>query len=94
MPNFIKDNGGILVLLVFVVGIGAAYLEWRVAENTEAAVNDAGGVTPDQLAEVQSQVKEVRSMAERNDEDIDKLEDNDKRFDDKIDRIVDILLED
>lgn len=86
MHKFISDNGGILAVLAVCFVIGAAYLEWRISENTQAAVNAAGSVTPEQLA---AALKDIAQNAE----DIGKLENADERFEGKIDRIVDILLE-
>ena len=87
MNKFISENGGILAVLAVCFVIGAAYLEWRISENATAAINAAGSVTPEQLAAA------LKDIAE-NAEDIGKLEGADDRFEAKIDRIVDILLED
>ena len=86
MHKFISENGGILAVLIICFAIGAAYLEWRISENTQAAVNAAGKVTPEQLAAA------LKDIADNTD-DIHKLESADERFEGKIDRIVDILLE-
>lgn len=86
MSDFIKNNGGILVVLGVVVAIGMGYLEWRIEVNTTEAINAAGAVTPDQL---ENALKDILKNAE----DIDDLESTDDRFEGKIDRIVDILLE-
>ena len=87
MKNFISENGGVLVLMAMGFTIGAAYLEWRIEENTEAAIHDAGSVTPEELA---AAIKDIANNAE----DIGKLETSDQLFQQKIDRIVEILLED
>ena len=86
MRKFIADNGGILAVLAVCFVIGAAYLEWRIQVNATAAINNAGSVTPAQL---EAALKDIA----RNGEDIDSLEKVDERFESKIDRIVDILLE-
>jgi hypothetical protein len=86
VSEFIKNNGGVLVVLGVVVGIGMGYLEWRIEEQAEAAINAAGSVTPEQL---ESAIKDILA----NKESIGRLEKTDERFEGKIDRIVDILLE-
>ena len=86
MRKFIADNGGILAVLAVCFVIGAAYLEWRIQVNATEAINSAGSVTPEQL---EAALKDIA----RNGEDIDSLEKVDERFEGKIDRIVDILLE-
>lgn len=86
MNKFISENGGILAVLVICFAIGAAYLEWRIDVNATNAVNAAGSVTPEQLA---AALKDIADNAD----DIGKLENADERFENKIDRIVDILLE-
>lgn len=86
MPKFISDNGGILAVLAIIIAVGAAYLEWRIDVAASQAINDAGSVTPAQLAAAIGEIED-------NADDIDKLESADERFEGKIDRIVDILLE-
>jgi hypothetical protein len=87
MKQFISENGGIITLLIILMGLGGAYLEWRIDEATTSQLNAAGLVTPEQL-------EAARRDIDRNAEDVDKLESADERFEGKIDRIVDILLED
>lgn len=86
MNKFISENGGILAVLAVCFVIGAAYLEWRIKENATAVINASGSVTPAQL---DAALKDIAENAE----DIGKLESADERFEGKIDRIVDILLE-
>lgn len=86
MKQFISENGGIIAVLIVLMGIGGAYLEWRIDAAATERLNAAGLVTPEQL-------EAARRDIDRNAEDVDKLEAADQRFDGKIDRIVDILLE-
>lgn len=86
MKQFISENGGIITILIILLGLGGAYLEWRIDKATNEKVNAAGMVTPEQL-------EAARRDIDRNAEDVDKLESADERFEGKIDRIVDILLE-
>ena len=87
MSNFVQDNGGMLAVLAVCFAIGAGYLEWRISVNTSDAIDAAGAVTPAQLQLVANTQSEIR-------QDIDDLKANDTRFDSKLDRIIDILLED
>lgn len=87
MKDFIKDNGGILVLLGISFAIGAAYLEWRVEANVASAVNSKGYITPAQIEVFKNNQNALK-------EDVKKLESADEKLDGKIERIVQILLED
>lgn len=77
----VKDNWVQIVAGVFVFSVlSGAYVEWRILQNVKSYLQEAGLVAP-------SRVKAVE-------EDIDDLEKADDRMDSKIERIVDILLED
>ena len=77
--NFIKENGGVLAVLGVAVVLLGAYAEWRISVAVDTKFVEAGSVAPHRMDQAE--------------EDIDKLEVEDQRFDDKIDRIIEILLE-
>lgn len=77
--TFIKDNGGVLAVLGVAMVLLGAYAEWRIAIAVDAKFVEAGSVAPHRMDQAE--------------EDINKLETQDERFDDKIDRIIEILLE-
>jgi len=77
----IKEIAGALVAIVIVVfGVGAALLEWRIGVAVTAQLAATGQVS--------------QSSVDANTESIKDLEGADLRMDNKIERIVDILLED
>ena len=86
MKNFFSDNGGIITVGVVFLGIVGGYIELRLPSDIEiqakvdAAFIAAGNVAPHEIDAIE--------------EDIDDLEIADTRMDGKIERIVDILLED
>ena len=83
--SFIQDNGGPLVVGAVILGIVGGYIELRLP--TDAEINEkidakfvaAGNVPPHRMKQAE--------------EDIDDLEEMDKRLDAKAERIVQILLE-
>ncbi len=77
--NFIRDNGGILAVLTVLIVVLSAYQEWRINVAVNKAFTDAGSVAPHRMDQAE--------------EDIDDLEAEDDKLDDKITRIIDILLE-
>lgn len=77
--SFIKDNGGLLAVLGVCFVIGAGYLEWRIDVNQRSQLAEAELAKPSDVA--------------ANTESIEDLEKADERMDGKIERIVDILLE-
>lgn len=80
MSDFIKENGGIITLLgIAALGI-AGYIEWRISSNVESTLDSQGVVTVSRMQQAEK--------------DIADLEKHDEKLDDKIDKIVDILLED
>ena len=81
MWQTIKDNWAqVTVLGAVVVILAGAYMEWRIATNVSAGLAAAGIVPESDIVAIE--------------EDIDDLEKADVRMDSKIERIVDILLED
>lgn len=80
MKNFIQSNGGMLSVLAVFAVLGAGYLEWRIAVAVDTKFLAAGSVAPHRVLMVEN--------------DIVDLEEQDEKLYDKIERIVDILLED
>jgi hypothetical protein len=87
MRDFIKDNGGVITLLIIALAIGAAYLDWRINSLVTETVNTAGYITPEQI-----EVFKVNQISLK--EDIGELKATADKLDGKIERIVQILLED
>jgi hypothetical protein len=79
MKKFFSDNGGMLTVGGIALIVIAAYGEWRISVAVEAEFAAEDQVAPHQIVAIE--------------EDIDDLEDADLRMDSKIERIVDILLE-
>jgi len=86
MNDFIKENGGPIAIAVIALAIGTTYLEWRIDVHTTKAISNAGAVTPAQLALLQKDVETIGDAVEDN-----KIRHD--RTDTKLDRIIDILLE-
>jgi hypothetical protein len=84
MISFIRDNGGPLVIAGIALAIGAAYLEWRIDEITEMKLAAAGIVSLDRIDAIE---REVEDTQEQHQIDAD-------RIDRKIEKVVDVLLED
>ncbi len=80
MNKFLHDNGGMLTVLGVAVILLGAYGEWRISVAVQAEFDAADQVAPHEIEAIE--------------EDIDDLEVADERMDNKIERIVDILLED
>jgi len=78
--SFIKDNGGPIVIAGIALAIIAGYTEWRIAANVDTQFQAAGLVSPDKVDAMEDDIGEVKGAL--------------VRIDGKIDRIVDILLED
>lgn len=87
MGDFIKENGGVITLLIIALAVGAAYLDWRINSLVTDTVNTAGYITPEQI-----EVFKVNQMGLK--EDIGELKETADKLDGKIERIVQILLED
>jgi hypothetical protein len=84
MIDFIKDNGGPLVIAGIALAIGATYLEWRIDEITEVKLSEAGIVSLDRIDAIEDEVEDTQEQH--------KLDSD--RMDRKIERVVDVLLED
>jgi hypothetical protein len=82
--DFIRDNGGPLVIAGIALAIGAAYLEWRIDEITEMKLDAAGIVSVDRIDAIEDEVEDTQEQH--------KLDSD--RMDRKIERVVDVLLED
>lgn len=77
--NWVKENGGIVTLVgVVAVGLGL-YAEWRIAVAVDDAFQEAGSVAPHRMDQAEKDIGELKSA--------------DDKLDDKITRIIDILLE-
>ena len=83
MIEFIRENGGPLVIAGIALAIGATYLEWRIDEITEVKLAAAGIVSTDRIDAIEDDVKDAK---EQHKVDAD-------RMDRKIERVVDVLLE-
>ena len=80
MWDSIKDNWAqITVLGAIIVILGGAYMEYRIGKNVNDAFKAASLVNP--------------AVVEANTESIEDLEKEAEKLDSKIERIVDILLE-
>ena len=84
MNKFISENGGPLAIAATALLIGAAYLEWRIDEITEVKLAEAGIVSVDRIDAIEGEVEDTQEQHRRDSE----------RMDDKIERVVDVLLED
>ena len=93
MNDWIRDHITWFLGVFAIIGLGyfEARLHFVVAQAVEAEVNQVGGVTPDQLALVdratETNARQIESLENRH-------KDDSGRLDSKIERIVDILLED
>jgi hypothetical protein len=81
--SFVKDNGGMLAVLGVAVVLVGAFADWRIAVKVEDALAAKGFATSDKITEIQQDLAEQK-MVHKEDRD---------RMDGKIERIVDILLE-
>ena len=78
--KWIKEYWGQITVIVIILGaLGSAWTEWRIMANVSAAFTEAGLVDP---ADVKANTESI--------EDLEKSQD---KLDNKIERIVDILLE-
>lgn len=83
MSKFISENGGPIAIAIIALAIGAAYLEWRIDEITEVKLADAGIVSVDRIDYIENTLEDTREQHLRDSE----------RMDDKIERVVDVLLD-
>lgn len=82
--SFVKDNGGMLAVLGVAIVMVGAFADWRIAVKVEDALAAKGFATSDKISEIESDLAEQKQV-HREDRD---------RIDSKVERIVDILLED
>jgi len=87
VKQFIQDNGGALAILGVAMGILAAWGEWRISTNISEQLAAQDTLSASDMALYTTRQESIQ-------EDIGELKQNDQRIDDKLDRIVDILLED
>jgi hypothetical protein len=82
MGDFIKDNGGVITILIIALGVGAAYLDWRINSLVTDTVNTAGYITPEQIEvfkvnqmSLKEDIGELKATADKLDGKIEMLED-------------------
>ena len=89
MKEFLEQNKWIVGLFIGMLGIGASYLEWRVSVIVSSKIESngtvvaAGQVSPDRISAIEGNVSQIRTQH---------IADT-ARMDGKVERIVDILLE-
>jgi len=81
--RFIRDNGGMLAVLAVVAVLLGTYAEWRIAVNVKSQLDATGQVAPHQIIAIEKDIADQKETHNRDSE----------RMDNKIERIVDILLE-
>jgi len=84
MKQFIKDNGGLVAVIIVALAIGAAYLEWRISANLDSKLVAAGLVSPDKVQSIEDDLDDLET---EHDSDIERVES-------KAERIAQILIED
>lgn len=87
MKEFIQNNGGMLTVVGVGIAILAGYGEWRISTNIDTALKESNIVAAGDLDVIAAKQEAIK-------DDVSDLKNNDERIDDKLDRIVDILLED
>ena len=88
--NWVKENGGVLVVGAVIFGLVLGYMELRAPKVVSAEMDQRGLVSDATLGEYRAELDAVKEAAERERE--ERIADRD-RMDGKIERIVDILLE-
>lgn len=83
--NWIKDNGGVLAVMAVGAVVLGAYAEWRIDVAVSEKIDTVAlqQISPDKITEIEGNIAETRQQH---------LADS-TRMDGKIERIVDILLE-
>jgi cell division protein FtsB len=87
VKEFIDANGGMLAVVAVAVGILAGYGEWRISSNIQEQLKLQDTVSAQDLEVINARQEAIQ-------DDVTDLKANDDRIDGKLDRIVDILLED
>ena len=79
MTNFVKDNGGILTVMVFLYALSMGFLEWRAQVHAQdyIAEKTAGIVAPEKIEAMDDNIQE-------NEESIEAMEDRWNRLVDAI----------
>ena len=77
--KFIQENGGLLAVLAVALAVAAGYLEWRIDRAVTDALADAGIVPEEKITAMEGDIAENKDYI--------------RRTEDKVERIVDILLE-
>ena len=86
--QFIKEYWTqLLFALTFVLAGMAGYVEWRIASNVKDHLSEISLATPADIESVSQQIS-------RNGEKIEELQKDTDKIDSKVERIVQILLED
>lgn len=81
--SFVKDNGGMLAVLGVAFVVLGAFADWRISVKVDEALAAKGFATSDKITEIEEDLADQKVVHK---------EDRD-RMDGKIERIVDILLE-
>ena len=81
--KFIQNNGGTITVAAVVLAIVAGYMEWRVSVIVGAEMDAVGLVSTDRVTSIEKDMAETRETHAA----------DSTRMDGKIERIVDILLE-
>ena len=81
--SWVKDNGGAIAVAAVALAIGAAYLEWRISVAVTGEIEAVGLISPATIDAMKDDIADQKETHNRDSE----------RMDGKIERIVDILLE-
>jgi len=81
--SFLKNNGGLLVVGAAVLALVAGYMELRAPVLISNELSERGLVSTDKVAAMEQDIADQKETHNRDSE----------RMDSKIERIVDILLE-
>lgn len=82
--SFLKDNGGVIGVGIIIISFIVGYSELRLPNMIDQELSSRGLVSTDKITEIE---KDITEQKETHKDDRDRL-------DGKIERIVDILLED
>ena len=82
--SFLQENGGMLAVLGVAVVVLGAFADWRIGVKVDEALAAQGFASSDKITQIEEELDDQKVVHK---------EDRD-RLDGKIERIVDILLED